>query len=199
MTTTTTPENRQGFLMAHWDGERKTCPEPLRLYYGRANGASNSWHGHLIASGLIHACCLQVQQAESREDYHPWRWRQPMTEGLWYRNPPVLLPQGWGWLCSVFSTQASKFPWWEEALVFPVVICQTTHPLLYWLFPFPVSLIHSPFGFSFSSSNNLHTLQSLSASGKTNKTFTLCQIVCWVLHTSYLICCCLIINTLSFP
>lgn len=156
MTTTTTPENRQGFLMAHWDGERKTCPEPLRLYYGRANGATNSWHGHLIASGLSLVSMPVVYRCSRLKAGRITilgGGRQPMTDGLWYRNPPVLLPQGWGWLCSVFSTQASKFPWWEEALVFPVVICQTTHPLLYWLFSLSCLTYPLPFWFF------LHLLQ----------------------------------------
>lgn len=137
------------------------------------------------------ACCLQVQQAESNTlgSEH-----QPMTDGLWYRNPPVFCPRDRG-DSVVFVLQRHQgflsgmklylFQWW--------FIRQCT---LYFVgyFPFLVSYLHSPFGFSFTS-QILYLLSSLCLLlGKTTKTFPL-------LSASHMLslCCHLMINTLSSP
>lgn len=200
MTTTTaiTPENRQGFLMVHWGREGKTCPDPLRFYYCRANRAPNSPYWHLMAFSGTHACGLQVQQAESGKDYHPWRW---MSTNDWFGTeiPQFFCLRDGGDSSEFVLHRDPSFSGGKKLWLSPLWFVRQC--VLYFIgyFPFPISRIHSLFGFSFTSSKNLHTLQSLSASGKNNQNFNSLSDNVLSASQSYLICCHLIINTLFFP
>ena len=183
--------------MAHCSRQRKTCPGSLRSYYFRADWASNSRHLHLSAWRFSLLSMPAVHRHSRLQvggltplgaDVIQW------LMGFGTEIPQLLCPMCRGGSAVFVLHRCLSFPSGTKLQLLPRWFVRQCTLYFVGHFPLPVSLFLSPSGVSFTS-HIIYLLSNLCLLlEKITKTFTLCQILCQVLHTYYLSYCHLMVK-----